>query len=343
MGFHAGTENVKVAFGFAGNTGGILLGNFTNNGSTDNKMASYFSPSVALLVGYKSDLISVGGGYNFQFYDKNYGVHTPVLMLTALENSFRMAIPISIGVGQNELKNTLAVSTLIEARYYFKTWLNHLRLYFLYGNSKDAQFPNNKNIYEQKSSIGFDARAYFFHDTGRGLTIWPYLRVAYDTALKTVNSSDGGKTRTDGDNFSVTAYKNAARGELAGGYIAPIAGGGNVSFKSPYRVGITLPVMFVASSDFVSLTLEPSLSVTIIGGREINIANGTNFSATKKGQYYTLGYVVYGEIFLTPIPELEFFLSLQAGGTTRWGLTQANNGTLGNLVFGADSGISWYF
>ena len=119
MGFHAGTDNVKVAFGFAGNTGGILLGNFTNNGSTDNKMASYFSPSVALLVGYKSDLISVGGGYNFQFYDKNYGVHTPVLMLTALENSFRMAIPISIGVGQNELKNTLAVSTMIEARYYF--------------------------------------------------------------------------------------------------------------------------------------------------------------------------------------------------------------------------------
>lgn len=352
MGFHAGTDNVKVAFGFAGNTGGILLGNFTNNGSTDNKMASYFSPSVALLVGYKSDLISVGGGYNFQFYDKNYGVHTPVLMLTALENSFRMAIPISIGVGQNELKNTLAVSTMIEARYYFKTWLNHLRLYFLYGNSKDARYPNNKNIYEQKSSIGFDARAYFFHDTGRGLTIWPYLRVAYDTALKTVNSSDGGKTRTDGDNFSVTAYKNAARGELAGGYIASLngAGGGSVSFKNPYRVGITLPVMFVASSDFVSLTLEPSLSVTIIGGKEIDITttSGSGTSATttvtpKKGQYYTLGYVVYGEIFLTPIPELEFFLSLQAGGTTRWGLTQANNGTIGNLVFGADSGISWYF
>lgn len=101
--------------------------------------------------------------------------------------------------------------------------------------------------------------------------------------------------------------------------------------------------MFVASSDFVSLTLEPSLSVTIIGGKEINISNNNTPFATKKGQYYTLGYVVYGEIFLTPIPELEFFLSLQAGGTTRWGLTQANNGTLGNLVFNADSGISWYF
>ena len=109
--------------------------------------------------------------------------------------------------------------------------------------------------------------------------------------------------------------------------------------------------MFVASSDFVSLTLEPSLSVTIIGGREIDISNTAKDSSgneytyhvTKSGPYYTLGYVVYGEIFLTPIPELEFFLSLQAGGTARWGLTQANNGTIGNLVFGADSGISWYF
>ena len=144
--------------------------------------------------------------------------------------------------------------------------------------------------------------------------------------------------------LGVTAYKNAGRGELAGGYIASLngAGGGNVSFKSPYRVGITLPVMFVASSDFVSLTLEPSLSVTIIGGKEINISNNNTPFATKKGQYYTLGYVVYGEIFLTPIPELEFSLSLQAGGTTRWGLTGANSSNPA-LVFNADSGISWYF
>ena len=343
MGFHAGTENVKVAFGFAGNTGGILLGNFTNNGSTDRELASYFSPSVALLVGYKSDLISVGGGYNFQYYDKNYGVHTPAFMLTALENSFRLSVPISIGVGRNELKNTLVVSTTIEARYYLKTWLNHFRLYILYGNSKDARNPDNKNIYQQKSSVGFDARAYFFHDTGRGLTIWPYLRVAYDTALKTVDNDGTTKTTTDGDNFSVTAYKNAANSELKGGYIASLAGGGSASFKNPYRVGITLPVMFVAASDFVSLTLEPSLSLTIIGGKEITITKTDNSTATKRGPYYTLGYVMYGEIFLTPIPELELFLSLQAGGATRWGVNAANNGSIGNVVFGADSGISWYF
>ena len=343
MGFHAGTDNVKVAFGFAGNTGGILLGNFTNNGSTDNKLASYFSPSVALAVGYKSDLISVAGAYNYQYYDKNYGVHTPAFMLTALENTFRISIPVSIGVGANELKNTLAVSTIIEARYYLRTWLNHFRLYLLYGNSKDASNPDNKNVYEKKESFGFDARAYFFHDTGRGLTIWPYLRVAYDTALKSENNDGTTKTKTDGDNFSVTAYKNAARGELAGGYIASLAGGGAASFKNPYRVGITLPVMFVAASDYVSLTLEPSLSVTIIGGKEINISNNNTHFATKKGQYYTLGYVMYGEIFLTPIPELELFLSLQAGGATRWGVNAANNGSIGNIVFGADSGISWYF
>lgn len=338
MGFHAGTENFKVAFGFAGDTSGIIFGNFTNNGSSDNKLASYLNPAISLVLGYKSSLIGVGVGYHYQYFDKDYSVHTPALMLTALDNTFRISIPVSIGVGYNSLKNTWAVSTIIEARYYFKTWLNHLRLYFLYGNSKYAANPDNKNIFTNKSSVGFDARAYFFHDTGRGLTIWPYLRFAYDTALKTKDGSSA--TKYDGDNFSVSAYGNAARGQLAGGYIASIDGEGKVSFKSPYRFGITLPVMFVAASDYVSLTLEPSLSVTIIGGKEISLLQQTN-TITKNGPYYTLGYVVYGEIFLTPIPELEFFLALQAGGTTRWGLTGATSGE--RMVFNADSGITWYF
>lgn len=343
LGFHAGTENFKVAFGFAGDTGGIILGNFTNNGSSDNKLASYLNPAVSLVLGYKSSLISVGGGYHYQYFDKDYSVHTPALMLTALDNTFRISIPISIGVGYNRLKNTWAVSTFTEARYYFKTWLNHLRLYFFYGNSKYAGNPDNKNIFTNKSSVGFDARAYFFHDTGRGLTIWPYLRFAYDTALKTKMNHGDGNFKEDGDNFSITAYGNAERGGLAGGYIADIDGGGKVNFKNPYRFGITLPVMFVAASDYVSLTLEPSLSVTIIGGKEITLKDKDNKNtiATKNGHYYTLGYVVYGEIFLTPIPELEFFLALQAGGTSRWGLTGASSG--GRMVFNADSGITWYF
>lgn len=342
LGFHAGTENFKVAFGFAGDTGGIILGNFTNNGSSDNKLASYLNPAVSLVLGYKSSLISVGGGYHYQYFDKDYSVHTPALMLTALDNTFRISIPISIGVGYNRLKNTWAVSTLMEARYYFKTWLNHLRLYFLYGNSMYAGNPDNKNIFTNKSSVGFDARAYFFHDTGRGLTIWPYFRFAYDTALKTKMNDGNGAFKNDGDNLSVSAYGNAARGQLAGGYIANIDKD-TVSFKSPYRFGITLPVMFVAASDYVSLTLEPSLSVTIIGGKEINlsISNNNDNIINKNGPYYTLGYVVYGEIFITPIPELEFFLALQAGGTARWGLTGASSG--GRMVFNADSGITWYF
>lgn len=290
-------------------------------------------------MGYKSDLIGVGLGYNFQSLDKDYMVHTPAFMLTALENTFRLSVPISIGAGANRLKNTSAVSTIIEARYYLKTWLNHFRLYLLYGNSKNAANPDNKNIYERKESFGFDARAYFFHDTGRGLTIWPYLRIAYDTALKTENNDGSTKSKTDGDNFFITAFGNAARGELGGGYIAYIPNGGNgvsTTFKSPYRVGITLPVMFVASSDYVSLTLEPSLSLTIIGAKEIN-ANGV----IKNGVYYTLGYVMYAEIFLTPIPELEFWFALQGGGMTRWGIMNAKSGA--GMLVDAASGINWYF
>ena len=339
IGFVAGTSNFRVGFGFGVDTGGVILSSFTNNGSTDNKIASYFKPSVALVMGYKSDLIGVGLGYNFQSLDKDYMVHTPAFMLTALENSFRLSIPVSIGAGANRLKNTSAVSTIIEARYYLKTWLNHFRLYLLYGNSKNATNPDNKNIYERKESFGFDARAYFFHDTGRGLTIYPYLRIAYDTALKTENNDGSTKSKTDGDNFFITAFGNAARGELGGGYIASIPGQGNnqtTTFKSPYRVGITLPVMFVASSDYVSLILEPSLSLTIIGAKEINANN-----IIKNGVYYTLGYVMYAEIFLTPIPELEFWFALQGGGMTRWGIMDAKSRA--GVLVDAASGINWYF
>lgn len=35
--------------------------------------------------------------------------------------------------------------------------------------------------------------------------------------------------------------------------------------------------------------------------------------------FFTCGYVVYAELFITPIPDLELYLELQTGGATRWG------------------------
>ena len=63
IGFLYGTEHIRVAFGITGNTSGVILDNWTNDSQTNRKLNDYFRPSVALAVGYKSDLISVGGAY----------------------------------------------------------------------------------------------------------------------------------------------------------------------------------------------------------------------------------------------------------------------------------------
>ena len=56
----------------------------------------------------------------------------------------------------------------------------------------------------------------------------------------------------------------------------------------------------------VGLYLEPSISLTLIDGKNISIS-GTR----KRGPFFTLGWVVYGEIFLTPIPEIELYIAFE--------------------------------
>lgn len=80
-----------------------------------------------------------------------------------------------------------------------------------------------------------------------------------------------------------------------------------------YRVGLALPLGLRATTDLISLYLEPSLSLTLISGKSISLMN-----MNKKGPFFTCGYVVYAELFITPIPDLELYLELQTGGATRW-------------------------
>ena len=188
IGFLYGTEHIRVAFGVTGNTSGVILDNWTNDSQTNRKLKDYFRPSVAVAVGYKSDLISVGGAYQFKYIDSNYMVHTPALMLTAMDNTLRLNIPVAIGVGNNFIKNTFIVSTAVEARYYlhkFIDYFSQLRLYFYYGYARmsyakiissaqaEGVDPNSKAIYKDQTSIGIDLRAYFNFPTDKGVSIEP--------------------------------------------------------------------------------------------------------------------------------------------------------------------------
>ena len=364
IGFLYGTEHIRVAFGVTGNTSGVILDNWTNDSSTNNKLSSYFRPSVALAVGYKSDLISVGGAYQFKYIDSNYMVHTPALMLTAMDNTLRFNIPVAIGVGNNFIKNTIVASTAIEARYYlhkFIDYFSQLRLYFYYGYARmsyakiisSAQAervdPNSKAIYKDQTSIGLDLRAYFNFPTDKGVSIEPYIRVLYSQALDTVENLNGTLNKYKGENFNITPYgfdytslsfDATGTEKLSGGYIASVPGipnpQGRVPISGIYRIGIALPLGLRASNDFVSLYVEPSLSATIFGGK-ISL-----LGVERKGPFYTFGYVVYAELTVTPVKYLELFLELQTGGASRLGGDLYGAGAT-TMILNASSGIAWYF
>ena len=357
------TDYLRLAFGVTGNTTGVILDNWTNDSSTNNKLSSYFRPSVALAVGYKSDLISVGGAYQFKYIDSNYMVHTPAIMLTAMDNTLRLNIPVAIGVGNNFIKNTFIVSTAVEARYYFHKfidYLSQLRLYVYYGYARmsyakilsDGGFdvdPSSKAIYKDQASVGIDFRAYFNFPTERSLSIEPYIRVLYSQALETVENLNGTLNKYKGENFNITPYgfdytslsfDATGTEKLSGGYIASVPGipnpQGRVPISGIYRVGIALPLGLRASNDFVSLYVEPSLAVTIFGGK-ISL-----LGVERKGPFYTFGYVVYAELTVTPVKDLELYLELQTGGATRLGgdLYAASTTT---LVLNSSCGVAWYF
>ena len=368
MGFlsDCGTGNFRLAMGFSGKTSGILFDNFTNDYSETEKLRIYFRPAVSLALGYKSDLISVGGGYQFRYIDTNYMVHTPALMLTAMDNTLRFNIPVAIGIGERTVRNTFIISTSVEARYYFHKFIDYLsqiRLYVHYGYARIGWAqklfdegmknidPNNKNIFKEQSSIGVDFRAYFNFPTASGLSIEPYIRVLYSKALDTVENQNGYLRRYSGNNFDINAYgfnvgslgiAPGEQEEFSGGYVASTPSipspQGLFAIEGIYRVGVALPLGFRASCDYYGFYLEPSLSLTVMGGKSISLMN-----MNKKGPFFTFGYVVYAELYLTPKPEIELYLDFQTGGATRWGNLDPAYGTGTALVINASAGITWYF
>lgn len=361
-----GDGDFIFSLGVTGNTSGVILDNWTNDSSTNKNIKSYFRPSVMLAMGYKSDKIGVGVGYQFKYVDSNYMVHTPVLTLMIKDNTLRFNIPLAIGVGNHLAKNTFIVSTSIEARYYLHKFIDYftqLRVYFHYGYARISYArilhslttvvggvdPNSKAIYKDQTSIGIDLRAYFNFPTDKGVSIEPYLRVLYSAALETVENLGGVLNRRKGDNFNINAYgfdytslnfNNSGNEKLSGGYMPSVPGipnpQGQMSIDGIYRVGIALPLGLRATNDFISLYVEPSLAVTIFGGK-INL-----LGVEKKGFFYTFGYVVYSELTVTPVKYLELFLEVQTGGVSRLGGDLYGAGAT-TMVLNASSGIAWYF
>ena len=374
-----GNENVRAAIGLTGanSLSGIIVHNVNDFDALNNaKKGLYqFVPAVLGAVGYDSDLFGIGFGYEFKWKDATYMVHTPIITLTALEDTFRINIPVSVGVGQrsyynraDSLKGTMVISTGIEARYYFNMeYFSHLRFYLNYGNSTIKEISSPSTNFTQQS-VGFQARAYFNYDFSY-YKITPIIRFQFDMALAT-KFKNITRNYNIVDNYFITAkgftpvngaitegsYGSSGanadvntRGELRGGYIASIP---NTYYaEEPYRIGVAVPVGFrtVSESGTIELYVEPALSLTIVNAKRIysfsqamqGLENLTE-NDRRKAPFLTFGYVVYGELYIRPRPRLEWYTEIQTGGATVAGELANTSGTT-SLILNASTGITWYF
>ena len=170
LGFTLGNDTIKGTFGFFNNGRGAygsMLSQSTAAGEAGTGLYYDFTPTISMGLAYTSSLISVGVGYNAtigprwtKYNGKTEGkkteavVHTPVLVLNALDNAFRMAIPIQVvnltdKIGANKVSVT-AVSLDAQFRYYTGLdFLPQIRLYIKYGNY-GFQFSGGGEKFKEK-------------------------------------------------------------------------------------------------------------------------------------------------------------------------------------------------
>ena len=329
LGFTLGNDTIKGTFGFNNNAGyGGVYGSLL---STANGGITYdFKPSISMGLGYTSSLISVGVGYNatigtgYKDNGKSYNpvAHTPVLVLNAMDNAFRMAIPIQVYVNNDKFDgggydNEMAVSVDSQFRYY--TGLDALpqvRLYLRYGLYQN-ELKANKDAEKVKTkygeSFGFDFRLYF-GSMVEEVALQPLVKLAYNQAL--------GNYHQDTKVEAVKAMNGDYNSYQSGSY-----GGSVWDLQLMTGLGLT------ANSDIVSLYLEPQLGLAVTSRAPIvATAPGTPAPARVTTESYDLAYNVYAEIYITPIKNLEWYFEAQLG-------SGANQNS---LVFNGTTGITWY-
>ena len=335
LGFTLGNDTIKGTFGFhtdRGNVGDMLL----RNGTTGDYYN--FTPTISMGIGYTSSLIGIGVGYNATIGNRwdRYNnktepkkveavVHTPVLVLNALDNAFRMAIPIQVvhltdkmdGVGKGSVT---AVSLEAQFRYYSGLeMLPQVRLYLKYGSYGYQLNPEGGEKVNEKvaESFGFDLR-FYFGSMVEEVALQPLVKLAYNGAL--------GKQHNQTKVTALGALNNAAT-------LPSLLSGGNptASYGTGYATAWDLQLMLglglTANSDIVSLYLEPQLGMQVT-------QSGSALEKVK--EVYGLGYNVYAEIYITPIKNLEWYFEAEIGNALK--TTTSQN----SLVFNGTTGVTWY-
>ena len=314
LGFTLGNDMIKGTFGFKNpySFGDMLKVPANGDGK--------FIPDMSMGIGYTSSAIGIGVGYTMSFGNKEQKFngkvtpknqlqlgHTPVLVLNALDNALRIAVPIQ--VYQNSDKYAVdssykytAVSMDAQIRYYTGLdMLPQIRLYLRFGHYDTENKVGNITTKTKAETFGFDFRLHFGAMVEE-VALQPIVKIQFNTAL----GKNHEETRIQAINIlkkgiSIPDVKND---------------------KNPYTLNIIPALGISANSDIVSLYLEPSLGLKITGSASKNVKEA-----------YDLGYGVYGEIYITPVKNVEWYFEAS--------IDNLDANTKG-LSFAGSTGITWY-
>ena len=347
LGFTLGNDTIKGTFGFFNNNRGAYGSMLTNatdtttTGAPGEGLFYGFTPTISMGLAYTSSLISVGVGYNAtigprwtKYNGKTEGkkteavVHTPVLVLNAMDNAFRMAIPIQVvnltDKATDGKGSVTAVSLEAQFRYYSGLdFLPQIRLLIKYGNYGYNLSGGGEKFKETLAeSFGFEFRLYFGAMVEE-VAIQPIVKLAYNGAL--------GKQHSKTSVTAISALDDSASfaGQLASAFTGAATiptstySSGATWKKGAWDLKLTPALGITANSDIVSLYVEPSLG--------FQITQKGSATDNKVKELYGLAWGTYAEIYITPIKNLEWYFEADVSGDTA---------TTVNLA--ATTGITWY-
>lgn len=309
LGFTLGNDTIKGTFGFFNTYSFGDMLNVPANGDAT------FIPDMSMGIAYTSSAIGIGVGYTMSFGDKvpiykgkvtpknqlQLG-HTPVLVLNALDNALRIAVPIQV---YQKSDKVTAVSMDAQFRYYTGLdMLPQIRLYLRFGHYDTEYKVANITTKTKAESFGFDFRL-FFGAMVEEVALQPIVKIQFNTAL----GKNHNTTRIQAINILKGSQTVSVNDVLK-------------NDKNPYTLNIIPALGISANSDIVSLYLEPSLGLKITGSASKNVKEA-----------YDLGYGVYGEIYITPVKNVEWYFEAELGNILDLGK---------GLGFNASTGITWY-
>ncbi|MEI0605586.1 variable surface protein VspJ [Brachyspira pulli] len=218
-------------------------------------------------------------------------------------------------------------------------------------------------------SIGVDVRGYFIAATDP-ILIEPQIRIVYQGSISDFEGTSyrvtppGMDPKEGGAKFglynidasnpigafelgnsgiisSAPYYDFAAHNIMLTGEGASIEVGGTEYYLTkPQFIGVSMPVGFTAESEFISVYLEPAISFSMLTGG-VNTYASSSKPVRIPPLFYSVGYLVYGELYITPKPNLEWYFEAQIGGATT--VDGIGNSANSSLAFNGSTGITWKF